>query len=455
MDYRLSLPERRRALKLGLVNAAIWSVGYALTTGTLVNYMAQDLGAKGWQLSLVLAAPSLAGVLRLFTPAIVARAQTAKRAAIGAFCLAYVVLLGLPIVGVAAAHISHARALTILILVTCAHQLLEFIALASLWAWFADLVPLRVRGNYFAWRQTVQLTLTIPIALTAGYFTDHWKEAHKDSPTLMLLGYAIPNALGVACMLSSLVPLFLMPATRRVERSRGIPWRSMIAPFRDWRFRHFLSFRAGLSLANGISQTAQGIFPYRILQLKAGDLTLMRNSMQVGQVGVARWAGPFSDRNGNRPVLVLCQWLVSLAMLFFLFASPASLWQKWLILGAYLLWSAYAGHNVCLPNLALKLAPEGDKSPYVAAHEALASICHAGATVAGGFLFDWLGTVDFPSHGLQWLNAFSAIFLLALLARLAAVPLAAAIREPGARKWSEIIILPAENASGAFPERSA
>jgi hypothetical protein len=114
----------------------------------------------------------------------------------------------------------------------------------------------------------------------------------------------------------------------------------------------------------------------------------------------------------------------------------------------------YAGHNVCLPNLALKLAPEGDKSPYVAAHEALASICHAGATVAGGFLFDWLSTFDFPRHGLQWLNAFSAIFLLALLARLAAVPLAAAIREPGARKWSEIALVTPASAPGALSETS-
>jgi hypothetical protein len=205
MDYQLSLPERRRALKLGLVNAAIWSVGYALTTGTLVNYMAQDLGAKGWQLSLVLAAPSLAGVLRLFTPAIMARAQTAKRAAIGAFCLAYVVLLGLPLVGVAGAHLSHGPALTILILVSCTYQLLDFVGLVALWAWFADLVPLRVRGDYFGWRQTVQLTLTIPIALAAAYFSDHWKEAHKDSPTLVLLGYAMHQPIDVVVAVAKFI----------------------------------------------------------------------------------------------------------------------------------------------------------------------------------------------------------------------------------------------------------
>jgi hypothetical protein len=62
--------------------------------------------------------------------------------------------------------------------------------------------------------------------------------------------------------------------------------------------------------------------------------------------------------------------MVSIAMMFYLIASPTPHWRAWLLLGAWALWSFYAGHNICLPNLALKLAPVPEKSPYVAAHEA-------------------------------------------------------------------------------------
>jgi hypothetical protein len=124
---------------------------------------------------------------------------------------------------------------------------------------------------------------------------------------------------------------------------------------------------------------------------------------------------------------------------FFLIASPASRWQAWLILGAYILWSFYAGHNVCLPNLAIKLAPGEEKSPFIAAHEALASLCHGVATIAGGFLFDWLADAKAMSNlGIDHLNPYIAIFALAVGARLAAVPLATAIQERGARSWRRI-----------------
>jgi MFS family permease len=301
----------------------------------------------------------------------------------------------------------------------------------------------------------LQLIVSIPTVLAAGYFADYWREAYKDLPNVKLLGYALPNALGAACMLSSLVPLFLMPAAGIVPPAVGIPWRAMAAPFRQWRFRRLLSFRSWLSIANGISQAAEKVFPKNVLKLGVGDLAIMRNVMQVGQIGVSRWAGPFSDRYGNRPVLVACQWLVAVAMVFYLIASPTPAWHAWLLLGAWALWSFYAGHNICLPNLALKLAPDPEKSPYVAAHEAVASLCHALATVVGGFLFDWLSDAEALARWrLTRINPFVTVFALALLLRLLAVPLAMVIIEPGAWKWREIW---GQNrtAANAAPEASA
>jgi hypothetical protein len=44
MADRLTPAERRVSLKLGLVNGAIYSMGYALTTGAIVTYLAIDMG---------------------------------------------------------------------------------------------------------------------------------------------------------------------------------------------------------------------------------------------------------------------------------------------------------------------------------------------------------------------------------------------------------------------------
>ena len=142
-------------------------------------------------------------------------------------------------------------------------------------------------------------------------------------------------------------------------------------------------FRSWFSLANGVSQTVQNvIFPKDVLGFGVGPMAAMRVSMQLGQMGASRWVGRASDRFGNRPVLDGGAGVR--------FAEPGVLhrWPgrdtRWLLLGAWLLFSAYVAHNICLPNLVLKLAPDCRHAGLCGRNEALGSVFHAVATVAGG-----------------------------------------------------------------------
>jgi MFS family permease len=197
-----------------------------------------------------------------------------------------------------------------------------------------------------------------------------------------------------------------------------------------------LVFRGWFSLANGISQVVQNVFlPKDLLKIGVAPMNAMRITTQMGQIAGARTAGRLSDRFGNRPVLVLGQLLVSLALVFFLVARPDS-W--WLLFGAWVLFAAYVAHNICLPNLALKLSPDVERPGYLAAAEAIASMLHAVSTIAGGLVFDYLraaAPVSSPQFHLSCLVLLGA----GLTMRLLAVPLAAMIHEPGAWTWREIV----------------
>jgi MFS family permease len=286
--------------------------------------------------------------------------------------------------------------------------------------------------------------------LLSGRFLDWWSEQNSvasqslASPHGQFLGYALMIGAGAACLLVSLVPLALVEATPTLPPRRLVVWRSLGEPLRDRRFRTLLAFRGGFGLANGITQTAQAIYPKAVLHFGLGELAIMNSTMRCGQAAYSAWVGPFSDRFGNRPVLVFSQFCVSLSMLFFLAATPAPPWSRWLLLGAYVLWSAYAGHNICLPNLALKLADAEQRAPFVAAHEAIGSLAHAGATVFGGWLWDRLGGASVgvnaaPGFDFHGLSAAAFIFMTGFALRLAAVALAAGIREPGSRRWVDVI----------------
>lgn len=441
--FKIGAAERRRAFRLGYLNGALWAIGNGLTTGALVTYLALDLGAKGLGLSLILAAPALVGALRLAAPPLIARLGTAKRATLLFSLASYTLVWALPLAGVAHALDPRAR-LVALIALLSAHQLLEYIAQVALWSWLADVVPRPLRGRYFANRQILQLLVLIPTLIASGWFTDSWTEAHARSSPEYLLGYAIPNAVGALFLLASLAPLVWMPATPPLARSER-PLRLVFAALRDGRFRRLLAYGCWFSFFNGVTQAPQGIFPKAILKFGVTQLSLMRIAMQVGQIGVAAWAGRFSDRFGNRPALVLSQLVLATAPAFMLLATPA---ERWWFAGAWIAWSAYAGLNIGLPNLMLKLAGRDEAPSYIAVYFAVTSLFYAGSTVAGGYAFDRLGqwSGEWPLS----LDRFQLAFAVALAGRSLAVLFLLRLEEPGAWSWSEILFRRREKS--ALPE---
>lgn len=433
---RIDPATRRRALGLGYVQGALWSIGNGLTTGALVTYLAIDLGAKGLGLSLILAAPALVGLLRICTPPLMARLGTAKRAAITFTLASYLLIWALPAAGLDFA--SPQVRLGLLIVLVSLHQLLEYMGQVAIWSWFADLVPPRLRGRYFGRRQMVQLAVLIPTLLASGQFADWWRSRFESSAGNRLLwGYSIPNAIGAIFLMLSLVPLARMPATGKMVTPGGQPLRQMLVALADSRFRRLLWYGCWLSFFNGITQAPQNFFPKQVLKLGIRYQAGLRIAMQFGQIIWSGWAGRFSDSYGNRPVLVVSQCALAAAPVFFLLATPDE--PHWLA-GAWVCWSAYAGLNICLPNLMLKLAGRLEVASYIASYFGITSVFYAASTIAGGYFFDWLSGLPKSSGLGGWkLDAFATTFWMALAARSVAILLALRLSEPDAWTWRDVL----------------
>jgi MFS family permease len=430
----------RRALAWAHVNGALWSAGNGLTSGTLIVYLALELGARGHSLSWILALPSLVGLLRLWSPPVLRWFGSLRRAAIALFAASYALLLLLPGVPWAGAIDPRFSPLAALALLLCAHQLLEHVGTVALWSWLGELVPPRIRGRYFARRQFWQLAVLVPTLAASGYWTDRWKQEHPERPWL---GHVAFGTAGGLLLLASIVPLALMPDGARGNGKRLPACRSPAAavaaasasasppdaaspvPVRWWAplvdppFVRFLVFGCWFSFFNGLTQAAQNIYPRDVLGLGVLPMSLLRTGMRVGQLVITPAVGKAADRRGNRWVLAVSQALVGAGPLFFLLATPE---RPWWIVGAWVVWIAYAGTNVCLPNLALALSPVHDRTAHLAAHFALTSLAYAGSTVAGGYLHDWLVEARWSLALGRWrLDAYGVQFLGGWIARTATV----------------------------------
>ena len=149
--------------------------------------------------------------------------------------------------------------------------------------------------------------------------------------------------------------------------------------------------------------------------------------MRLGQAGLSAVVGPWSDRRGNRNVLIVSQIAVGLAPLFFLWSSPE---HPYRLAGAWLLWSAYAGINICLPNLTMLLAPSGERASHLSAYYAMSSIFLTLGTLAGGELFDYVRRPEFASFwSTSPVDPFAASFVIAIVTRTAGALLLLRVEE--------------------------
>jgi MFS family permease len=412
---------------MAYLNGMIWSFGNGLVSTMLVVYLAMDLGLEvvGLGVSLILAAPHIVGLLRMGAPAMIRRLGDRKTFCLATFALSGLTLLALPLT-VAGRLLPSARAsLYALVAVWCVFHLFQYLATVALWSWLADLVPLRIRGRFIGRRERSMVAAGAVAMISAGLFAHCTGEHGFDWPAW--IRYTVPTLLGSLFMLAAIVPLARMPRvgpsqTASTARRPSLDTlKSLAAPLRDRRFLGLILFGCWLSFFNGVTQSAHYVYGWRVLGVGLFAMLSLRTITRVGQFSLSPTCGRLADRLGNRPVLIPCLFLVAQGPLFYFFSTPGHPW--WLAV-AWIVWIAYAGINVALPNLMLRLSPQRSNAPYIAAYYAITGLCYAAATITGGYLVDSPQNPIFQfCQTVAGMGHYQAIFLLGWLARMAAVPI--------------------------------
>lgn len=415
---KLPIFQHRQGRRQAYYNAGVWALGNGLAGTLLVLHFAYELDAKrlGLGISLILAAPQLIGVLRLFTPMVSDRLVSRKLFCVYTFLVAAVLLLLLPILAKPGLMPTAAISLTVLVTLWGLYHLFQYFGTVALWAWLADLVPRKIRGRFIGRRERWLVAGQAVALLLVSLGMYFWEESHGGKAGWM--PYFILAAGGAVFMALAVIPLGLMPEVRPRKHNRHDTLYEILAPFRDRNFLRLLVFGCIFSLANGITNSAIYLYPAKILGMGLVEMLTLRTGMRIGQIGISPTMGRLVDRLGNRRVMLVCGFLVAQGPLFYFFSSPE---QPWWFAGAWIIWIAYAGTNVGLPNLMLKLSPDVSPTPYVAAYFATTGVFMAASTILGGWLFDTFGKNGFTFGSCGTFGYYPVLFLVGWLARLTSV----------------------------------
>jgi MFS family permease len=231
------------------------------------------------------------------------------------------------------------------------------------------------------------------------------------------MGYAISAAVGAAVLAGAVVPLAGVPAIAgsQVVAAMRTSLIEIVSPLRDRRFLRLLAFGVWLAMANSVSVPAQDMYVRRVLEVNLFAILGLQAFLRAGQSGVSPWLGRLADRLSNRPVMAASLLLAATGPLFYALATPR---HPWWIVGAWVVWIAFAGLNVCLPNLLLKLSPARNNIPYIAVFYAINGLAFAGGNTLSGALADFWGDRHLALlPGLPPVDYYHAAFVLGWLAR--------------------------------------
>ena len=419
---------------------------FSITTSGFLAAYALLLGCDNFQIGVLAALPFLTQPLQILVIPLVERFRRRKIITLASWIpaqLSWVLIALIPLF----LDVPSSSAV-ILLLVTIGIRGVFVSVTNCAWnSWLRDLVPQQVLGSVFARRQMWANLAAMTFGLGASFFVAYW-QGHAAAGA-EALAYTFPLLFGAA-FLGLASPLFmgLMPEPL-MQPSTG-PQPSFFAtispPFRDANYRRLLSFLLLWGLALNMSIPFFAI--YMLLRLGLPLWAVIGFSMlsQAFNILFLRLWGRLADRFGFKAILSLSVSLYLLVVLGWIFTTMPEryfLTIPLLVILHILAGIAAAGVTLATGTIGLKLAPEGQATPYLAAAGLATSLGAGLGPLIGGYLADFFATRQLslvftwmsPPHSIQVpvlsIIGFDFLFCITFILGLITLSALVAFREEG------------------------
>ena len=442
-DENLTLRQQLRVITTAWFFGAVWM--FIILGATLSQY-AKALGAPEWGFGIIAAAPFVGALARLPASYILERFGNRRRIFLATLTfsrLLWVLAAAIPWIMPESTRPYWWVMMAGTLIVS---WLMDAIGGTAWMNWMADVVPPRLRGRYFAFRQKATRPVVLIVMLAVGWLLDMAQQASTVEPGLLLtMTSAILMLAGLLGVLD--IQCFTrLPDPAPPPPRRDVPWLSRLRqPLADRNFRRYLAYNFTFTLGMGF----MGAYVVRYV-LDVAQLSNMMAILMLGAVPMLVTAlvytfwGRMVDRFGRRPVLVLAGVLVIAGPWGWFLVTP----EHWLLGYTLTLISplAFAGIEVANFNMILSLSSDGSgrkgaaaRAPQVGGSAFVA--LHSLAVAAGGILSGLLGAavagaipgfhLAVPALGLEWTYHHVLLAISALL-RGVALCIAMTLIEPGA-----------------------
>ncbi|MBD1815302.1 MFS transporter [Microcoleus vaginatus DQ-U2] len=431
---KFSKKDVRSTLKASTLDGVFATIFESATTGVLLSNFLLQLGASSVEIGIFSAIPMVVNLLQPLG-AYVADRTTSRRwynlFVFGASRLLWLVLAVAIVWGSQHADLHQLLQWTLLTVV--AASVLAAFANSSWFSWMAAVVPQRLRGRYFGFRNSAVSFISLLGVPLMGLGVSTW----DGGP---IFGYGIVLFVGVlAGMISLGCQSFMGDVNPQVYKKDAESDRltekkeKQITDFvpsvlKDSNFLMFILYFSVWTFAVNLSAPFFNIYLLKDLSLDVSLVTIYTSLSSGANLLLLMFWGKLADRWGNRPLLIAVGLVVAVTPLLWLGTGnyPFALWV-WLPLLHLLGGTTLGAIGLCTNNIQMEIAPIEQPSTYFAIAAAVSGVAGALGTTAGGFL------AELPGMSL------GAVFALSAAVRLIALLPLILVREPRSLSLRSIV----------------
>lgn len=319
-------------------------------------------------------------------------------------------------------------------------------------SWMRDLIPDQRLGMLFGWRMSVATGIAAALSLVAGFAVDHHSVFFADAGGMYSVLFLVGGGFGMV----GVYVLWRTPEPTVHVRTQEPVLRLLAEPFRDRNYRNLLAFLGIWAFAANLAAPFFSVYMLKQLQMSMTWVLALNVCSQVVNVLFYYLWGRISDRYTNKSVLGVTGFLFLLTFLVWPFTTMPlkhNLTLPLLVLIHVAAGIATAGVTLCTGNIALKIAPYGRATAYLAVNALISGLAATTAPVMAGVAADWFSLRELRLE-FQWtvnatheqvvlqainLSGHDFVFLIAFAVGLFAMHRLLAVREEGEVKETVVL----------------